>query len=62
MLANAHIEMPLEEVERLLESLVHEMRVAEVSIMDFQVRSKKTSPARRKELFDINIRRNDRIN
>ena len=54
--------MPLEEVEKLLESAIHEARVGAVSIMDYQARSKKTSEKRRKELFDLYIRRHDRIN
>jgi len=45
-----------------LKSPIHEMRVGAVSIMDFQARSKKTTDARRKELFDLYIRRHDRIN
>lgn len=60
-LAKAFIETPLDEIEKLLESPVHEARVGAVSIMDFQARSKKTSPARRKELFDLYIKRHDRI-
>lgn len=50
------------EIENLLGSPFHEARVGAVSIMDFQVRSKKTSTERRKELFDLYIRRHDRIN
>ena len=61
-LAKEFIDMPLEEVEKLLESTIHEARVGAVSIMDFQARSKKTTEARRKELFDLYIRRHDRIN
>lgn len=61
-LAKEHIDMPLDEVETMLESPIHEMRVGAVSIMDFQARSKKTTPERRKELFDLYIRRHDRIN
>src|SRR5215207_670299 len=61
-LAKEFINMPLEEVERMLESPIHEMRVGAVSIMDFQARHKKTTPERRKELFDLYIRRHDRIN
>jgi 3-methyladenine DNA glycosylase AlkD len=38
------------------------MRVGAVSIMDFQARSKKTTDVRRKELFNLYIRRHDRIN
>lgn len=61
-LAKEYMGMPLDEVEVMLESPIHEMRVGAVSIMDFQARSKKTTEARRKELFDLYIRRHDRIN
>ncbi len=61
-LAKEFIDMPLDEVETMLESPFHEMRVGAVSIMDFQARSKKTTDVRRKELFDLYIRRHDRIN
>ena len=54
--------MSLDEVETMLESPFHEMRVGAVSIMDFQARSKKTTSEHRKELFDLYIRRHDRIN
>ncbi len=61
-LAKAFIDMPLDQVEVLLDSPVHEVRVGAVSIMDFQARKKRTTPERRKELFDLYIRRHDRIN
>jgi len=61
-LAKEFIDMPLGEIEKLLESPIHEARVGAVSIMDFQARRKKTSQERRKELFDLYIRRHDRIN
>lgn len=61
-LAKEFMEMPLDEIEKLLESPIHEARVGAVSIMDFQARSKKTPEKRRKELFDLYIRRHDRIN
>jgi Predicted DNA alkylation repair enzyme len=61
-LAKEFIEMPLSEIEKLLESSIHEVRVGAVSIMDWQARSKKTPEGRRKELFDLYIRRHDRIN
>jgi 3-methyladenine DNA glycosylase AlkD len=61
-LAKEFIEMPLGEIEKLLESPIHEVRVGAVSIMDWQARSKKTTEERRKELFDLHIRRHDRIN
>jgi len=61
-LAKEFMNMPLDEVEKLLESSIHEVRVGAVSIMDFQARNKKTSGERKKELFDLYIRRHDRIN
>lgn len=61
-LAKEFMEMPLAEIEKLLESPIHEARVGAVSIMDWQARSKKTSEARKKELFDLYLRRHDRIN
>ncbi len=61
-LAKEFIDMPLREIEKLLESPIHEVRVGAVSIMDFQARSKKTTDERRHELFDLYIRRHDRIN
>lgn len=61
-LAKEYMEMPLAEVEKLLENPIHEARVGAVSIMDFQARAKKTTEARRKELFDLYIRLHDRIN
>src|SRR5437667_2210698 len=50
------------EIEKLLESPIHEGRAGAVSIMDAQARSRKTSAERRKELFDLYLRRHDRIN
>lgn len=61
-LAKEFMQLPPDEIEKMLASLLHEMRVGAVSIMDFQARSKKTTAARRKELFDLYIRRHERIN
>lgn len=61
-LAKEFAEMPRDEIEKLLESPIHEARAGAVSIMDFQARRKKTSAARRKELFELYLRRHDRIN
>jgi DNA alkylation repair enzyme len=61
-LAKAAIDMPLHEIEKLLESPVHELRVGAVSIMDWQARRKQTPPAQRKALFELYLRRHDRIN
>lgn len=61
-LAKEFIDMPPHEVEKLLESPIHIVRAGAVSIMDWQARNKKTPVERRKELFDLYIRRHDRIN
>ena len=61
-LAKEYMDMAPQEIEKLLESQIHEARVGAVSIMDWQVRGKKTSEQRRKELFDLYIKRHDRIN
>ena len=61
-LAKRYVEMPLGEIENLLESPIHEGRVGAVSIMDFQARNRKTPSTRRKELFELYLRRHDRIN
>jgi 3-methyladenine DNA glycosylase AlkD len=61
-LAKEFMDMPLKEVEKLLDNPFHEARVGAVSIMDFQARNKKTSEERRKELFHLYIRKHDRIN
>ena len=60
-LAKEFIDMPPLEIEKLLESKHHEMRVGAVSIMDRKARAKKTFEAERKALFDLYIRRHDRI-
>ncbi|MGO8055793.1 DNA alkylation repair protein, partial [Rhizobium leguminosarum] len=56
-LAKEFIEMPPAEIEKLLESPIHEARAGAVSVMDFQARSKKTNESRKKELFDLYIKR-----
>jgi 3-methyladenine DNA glycosylase AlkD len=61
-LAKTFMEMEPAEIRKLLEDPIHEVRTGAVSIMDFQARSKKTTEARRKELFDLYIKRHDRIN
>ena len=54
--------VPPSEIELLLESAHHPVRVGAVSIMDWQARDKKTTADRRRELFDLYVRRHDRIN
>jgi len=61
-MAKAFIAMPVAEIEKLLESPVHEHRAGAVSIMDFQARDKRASEDTKKDLFDLYINRHDRIN
>lgn len=61
-LAKEFGEMPIKEIEKLLESKIHEVRAGGVSIMDKASRTKKITEARRKEFFDLYIKRHDRIN
>ena len=61
-LAKEFIDMAPVEIEKLLESSVHEIRTGGVSIMDFQARNKTTPEKRKKELFNLYIKRHDRIN
>ena len=53
--------MPPAEIEQLLESDHHPVRVGAVSVMDWQARDRETPAERRRELFDLYMRRHDRI-
>jgi len=55
-------EMPIGEIEKLLESPIHEVRAGAVSLMDKASRDKKISQDRLKEFFELYMRRHDRIN
>lgn len=61
-LAKEYIEMQPAEIEKLLENPIHEARAGAMSIMDKQGRNKKTTEARRKEVYELYLRRHDRIN
>jgi hypothetical protein len=61
-LAKTYIDMAPDELERLLESPIHEYRVGALSIMGKQARRKQTTADRRQALFDLYLRRHDRIN
>lgn len=61
-LAKEFIGTEPEEIEKLLGSPIHEVRAGGLSIMDKQARRKKTPESRRKELFDLYMRRMDGIN
>lgn len=61
-LAKEFIEMPPAEIEKLLESPIHEVRAGACSIMGQQAKHKTTPESRRKDLYDLYLRRHDRIN
>ena len=61
-LAKEFIDLPPSGIDTLLDSDVHEVRVGAVSIMGKQATRKKTAESRRRELFDLYLRRIDRIN
>jgi 3-methyladenine DNA glycosylase AlkD len=61
-LAKEFIDLSPREIEKLLESPIHEIRAGGCSIMGKQATAKKTPEVRRKELYDLYLRRHDRIN
>jgi 3-methyladenine DNA glycosylase AlkD len=61
-LAKEFGEMPIGEIEKLLENPIHEVRAGAVSIMDKASRNKKISKERLKDFFELYMRRHDRIN
>jgi len=61
-LGKAHLGMPIDELERLLESDIHEARAGALTIMNEEAKKKRTSDERRAELFGLYLRRHDRIN
>jgi len=60
-LAKQFVAMEPDEIENLLDDQSHEVKVGAVSIMGQQATRKATSEARRKELFELYLRRSDRI-
>jgi 3-methyladenine DNA glycosylase AlkD len=54
--------MPIKEIEKLLESSIHEIRAGAISIMDKESRTKQITESRKKEFFDLYMRRHDRVN
>jgi 3-methyladenine DNA glycosylase AlkD len=61
-ISKRYIDMPVKELESLLESPIHEVRAGAVSIMNQCAKIKKTDDTRRKELYGLYMRRHDRIN
>jgi 3-methyladenine DNA glycosylase AlkD len=60
-LAKKCMQLSLTEIEKLLDNDYYEARIVAVSIMDFQARDKKTAKEQKKKLFELYIRRHDRI-
>ncbi len=53
---------PTKELEKLLESPIHELRAGAISIMDKESREKKITGERLKEFYELYMRRHDRVN
>lgn len=60
-LAKQFVETSLEDIDVLLSDARYEVRMAAVSIMDFQARKKSLDPSHRKALFDLFLARSDRL-
>lgn len=54
--------MPVQEIEKLMESPIHEVRAGAMSVMGQSAKAKKVSEERLKELYELYLRRHDRIN
>jgi len=61
-LAKEFAGMPVKELEKLLESPIHEVRAGAISIMDKESRNKKIPAGRLEEMFKLYMRRHDRVN
>lgn len=55
-------EMPVTEIQKLMESPIHEVRSGAMSIMGQCAKGKNCSEARLTELYELYVRRHDRIN
>lgn len=62
MVAKQYANLTLQEIEQVLESPIHEMRLLAVIVMANQAKSKRASDEKRKALYDLYLRRTDRIN
>jgi hypothetical protein len=60
-LAKQYLDMEPDEIEKLLDGPSHEARVGAVSIMGKQATRERTPESRRKELYELYLRRTDRI-
>ena len=59
--AKTFVAMSLEDVERLLGDAHYEVRMAAMAILDFKAQARGVTESERKALFDLYIRRHDRI-
>ncbi len=60
-IAKAHTDLPIDQIEVLLEDPRYQVRMAAVSIMDFKAQRKSLSAEDREALFELYTRRHDRI-
>ena len=60
-IAKQFASLPLAEIGRILDDNRYEVRMAAVSVMDFQARRKTLDPEHRKALFDLYLKRHDRL-
>lgn len=61
-LAKEFIDLPTAELEKLLQSTVHESRAGACSVMGKSAAHKRSTDNRRAELYDLYLRRHDRVN
>ncbi len=61
-LAGNYLDMPLKELEKMMNNDTHEVRAGAISVMDQLSRRKRTPENRRKELFDLFMKKTDRVN
>lgn len=62
LVSKEYANLSLKDIEAVLESPFHEMRLLAVIIMANQAKSRRTTDAQRKALYDLYLRRTDRIN
>lgn len=60
-LAGNYLDLPVKELEKMLNNDIHEVRAGAISVMDQLSRRKRTPENRRKELFDLFIKKTDRV-
>jgi DNA alkylation repair enzyme len=61
-LAKEFIDLPPDQIDQLLASPIHQARAGALSIMGNQASRKRTPERRRKQLYELYLRRSDRIN